>query len=171
MATHTHSLPLPLPHKHKDCSVVHSIVHPTDHSLFVHSTGRSWFVHLFVRSFVRSFVQIIIVQSLCGWNSDHSFIIPIHHPFIGTIHRSYELFTVHRIVHNHYSSFVRSPNYSTAHSSWWSAQLRHVDQYLSHTNSGDCYFPSSKNFPVSHHPRIAPSWVRLTLRLFRTRLP
>jgi hypothetical protein len=112
--------PTPTPtqaqHKHNDRLVVHSIVRPTVHSLFVRSSDR-WIVRpivhgSFVRSFIRSFVQIIFVQPLCCRNSnrsivrssDRSFIIPIHR-FRRTIHR---LFTVHRIVHSHYSSFIRS---------------------------------------------------------------
>jgi hypothetical protein len=38
-------------HEHKDRSIIHSIVRPNLHSLFIRSSDRSWFVHaMFDRS-------------------------------------------------------------------------------------------------------------------------
>jgi hypothetical protein len=73
-------------------------------------------VHSFVCPIIRSFIQIIFVQPLCCRNSDGSFIhntyssfihMTIHRSFIRTIHRSFIwLFTIHQIVHSHYSLFI-----------------------------------------------------------------
>jgi hypothetical protein len=146
--------PTPTPtqaqHKHKDHWIVHSIVRPPVHSLFVRSSDHSWFV----RSCVRLFVQVIFVQPLCCQNSDRSFVrsfdrssvcseslfivrsydystFIVHLSFI---HSHYSPFivsfivTIHRIVqltiHRYYSSLVRSPTYSNAHPSYCPAHLR-----------------------------------------------
>jgi hypothetical protein len=118
MATHSPSLP----HKHNT-----SI-----------RTVQS-FIRSFVRLFVRSFMvhpavrPIVCPNNLCSAvmlskfrSFVHSFIIPIHRSFIRlfivhcsfivTIHRSSDrlesLFTIHRIVPSHYSSFIHT-NYSS----------------------------------------------------------
>jgi hypothetical protein len=125
MATHSDSLLISLPHKHKDCSVTHPIVCPTVHSLFVRSSDRLIVRSIVHDSFVPSSDRPSILRPNNYWSAviipkfrsfDRSFIIPIHRSFV----RSYELFTVHQIVHNHYSSyssFVRSLEYSTTHPS------------------------------------------------------
>jgi hypothetical protein len=85
--------PLHLPHKHtlaQGSLGRSSIIRPPVLSLFVHSSDRSWFVRLFVRSFV----QIIFFRPLCCRNSDRSFV---------------RIFDRSSFVHSSYSSFVHSP--------------------------------------------------------------
>jgi hypothetical protein len=100
-------------HKQKDRSVVHSIVRPTVHSLFVRSSDRSYDRLWFVRSSDRSSVRPINHCSAVMLPKFRSFVRPIvrpfvHNPYSLSIIRSYELFTIHRIVHSHYSSFIGS---------------------------------------------------------------
>jgi hypothetical protein len=61
-----------------------------------------------IRSFVRSFVQIIFVQSLCYRNSDHSFVRSFDRSSF--VHSSYSSFIVYRsfIITIHWSSFVHT---------------------------------------------------------------
>jgi hypothetical protein len=151
-----------------------SIVRPPVLSLFVRSSDRS-----IVRPIVHgSFVQIIFVQLLCCRNSDRSIVRPfVCSSYTSFIVRSSSLFIVHRsfirlftiTIHRHYSSsllfiddiynyffvvtihhyylsIIRSPQISTTHPSCCPVHLR---PYSSHTNSGDCDFPSSRELPIS----------------------
>jgi hypothetical protein len=137
----------------------------------------------FIRPIIRSFVR--------------SFIVPIHRSFIVTIYRSsfvhtnYSplLFTITITIHRWYLSLLFRRHYSsllfivTIHRSSDHPKFQllihhvvqftqdHPDQYSSHTNSDDCDFPSSKNFPYGHPSQVSPSWACLTLKFFRTRLP
>jgi hypothetical protein len=107
--------------------IVCSFVRPIVHGSFICSSDRSIvrpsvrpyklcsavmlpkfrsFVRPIIRSFVRSFI-IPIRRSRSFIRTIHrsSF---VHNPYSSFIVRSYELFTVHRIIHSHYSSFIGS---------------------------------------------------------------
>jgi hypothetical protein len=132
------------------------------------------FVCSIVQSFVRSFVQIIIVQSLCYRNSDRSSIIPIHRSsfvhmnYSSFIVRSYGLFTVHRIIHSHYSSLFGLFNllfivHPIAQSFNYSSIMMISSPKTCQTNISVIRTPVTVIFlPVRTsrlvtHPRIAPS--------------
>jgi hypothetical protein len=101
----------------------------------------------FVRPIIRSFVR--------------SFIVPIHHSsfvhrhYSSFIVRSYELFTI--TIRHHYSSllFIIAIHRSSDHPKF-QLLIHHAvqstkdqpDPYSSHTNSGDCDFPSSRELPI-----------------------
>jgi hypothetical protein len=108
------------------------------------------------RSFVRSTIQLFVC----------SFIVPIHRSLFVHRHYSSLLFTItiqYRYysslpfiddicgnlfvvtIHCYYSSIIRSPQISTTHPSCCPVHLR---PYSSHTNSGDCDFPSSREPPI-----------------------
>jgi hypothetical protein len=83
-----------------DCSIVHPIVHGSFVHLFDHSI-----VHLFVRP--NNLCPAIILPKF--W----SLVRPIVHPFVRNTYLLFvicpnELFIIHRITHNHYSSFIGS---------------------------------------------------------------
>jgi hypothetical protein len=116
------------------------------------------FVRPIIRSFVRSFIVPIhrssFVHRHCSpfvvRSYDYSpllFIVTIHHHysslllFIDDIYNYFFVVTVHC----YYSSIIRSPQISTTRPSCCSVHLR---PYSSHTNSGDCDFPSSRELPI-----------------------
>jgi hypothetical protein len=110
------------------------------------------------------------------WLFDRSFIIPIHHSFVRPIVCSYELFTVHQIVHNHYSSLLfivcliaRIFNYSSI-IMIKSPKTCQTNISVIRTLVTMIFLPVRTSRLVTH-PRIVPSWAHLTLRFFRTRLP
>jgi hypothetical protein len=138
-----------------------------------------------VRPFVHSSYSSFIVRSY------KLFTITIHHYyslllFSVTIHIHYSsslLFTI-TIHHRYYSSMISiitfpSPLFiSTIHRSSshpkFQLLIHHAvqpDPCSSHTNSGDCDFPSSRNFSSGHPSQVSSSWACLTLRFLRTRLP
>jgi hypothetical protein len=119
------------------------------------------FVRPIIWSFVRSFiVPIHRSSSLFIVRSYELFTITIHLYyssllFIDTIHHCYyssmiststfssSLFII--TIHCYYSSIIRLPQISTTHPSCCPVHLR---PYSSHTNSGDCDFPSSRELPI-----------------------
>jgi hypothetical protein len=152
-----------------------SFVH-SSYSSFVHSPYSSFIQIICVlplccrnsdRSFARSFdpssvrsFLFIVVHSSWPFIVRRSFIQTIHHHyspllFIVYIHRHYSssLLFIDAIynyffivtIHCYYSSIIRSPQISTTHPSWCPVHLR---PYSSHTNSGDCDFPSSRELPI-----------------------
>jgi hypothetical protein len=105
-----------------------------------------------IRSFVRSSYSSFIIHSSSLFivrSYDYSpslFIDTIHHYYssmipIITFLSSLFIITIHR----YYSSIIRSPQISTTHPSCCPVHLR---PYSSHTNSGDCDFPSSREPPI-----------------------
>jgi hypothetical protein len=100
-------------YKDKNRLVVHSIVRPPVHSLFVRSSNRSWFIHTIIRPNnlcspvmlpkFRSLVRLII-RSFVG-----SFIIPIHRSSF--VHTNYSPF-IGSIIVTIYRSSDRSSYYS-----------------------------------------------------------
>jgi hypothetical protein len=117
------------------------------------------FVRPIIQSFVRSFI-VSIYRSSSLFIVHRSAIRTIHHYyslllFIDTIHHRYyssmisiitflsSLFII--TIHRYYSSIIRSPQISTTHPSCCPVHLR---PYSSHTNSGDCDFPSSRELPI-----------------------
>jgi hypothetical protein len=126
----------------------HSIVHSFDHSIvrpFVHSSYSSFF-HSHYSSFIIRLYDysplLFIVTIQRHYSSSLLFIDDIYNYFF--------VVTVHR----YYSSIIRSPQISTTHPSCCPVHLR---PYSSHTNSGDCGFPSSGNFPSGHPSQVSPS--------------
>jgi hypothetical protein len=122
------------------------------------------FVRPTIRSFVRSFIVTIHRSSFVHTPIHHYyslllFTIAIQHCyyspvlFIDVICGNLFVVTIHR----YYSSIIRSPQISTTHPSCCLVHLRPANQYFSHTNSGDCDFPSSGNFPSGHPSQVSPS--------------
>jgi hypothetical protein len=116
------------------------------------------FVRPIIRSFVRSFIVLIHrssfvhrhYSSFIVRSYDYSpslFTITIHHHYYSSMMSiiaflsSLFIITIHR----YYSSIIRSPQLSTTHPSCCPVHLR---PYSSHTNSGDCDFPSSREPPI-----------------------
>jgi hypothetical protein len=109
----------------------------------------------FIRPIIRSFIRSFIVPI---HRSSSLFIV--HRSFIRlftiTIHRYYsasllfindiygDLFAV--TIHRYYSSIIRSPQISTTHLSC--CPVHQPDPYSSHTNSGDCDFPSNRELLI-----------------------
>jgi hypothetical protein len=109
------------------------------------------------QSFVRPFVH----SSYSSFVHRHysSFIVRSYELFIVTIHRHYSssllfidvsiitfpssLFIIN--IHRYYLSIIRSPQISTTYPSCCPVHLR---PYSSHTNSGHCDFPSSRELPI-----------------------
>jgi hypothetical protein len=110
---------------------------------------RSFIVPIHRSSFVHHHYSSFIVRSY-----DYSpslFTITIHRYYlptqfiIVTIHRWYLQLLFVVTIHRYYSSIIRSPQISTTHPSCCPVHLR---PYSSHTNSGDCDFPSSREPPI-----------------------
>jgi hypothetical protein len=114
------------------------------------------FDHSIVRSFIvpvhRSFIVTIHRSSFVHTTIHHHyspllFIVTIHQHysslllFIDDIYNYFFAVTIHR----YYSSIIQSPQISTTHPSCCPVHLR---PYSSHTNFGDCDFPSSRELPI-----------------------
>jgi hypothetical protein len=132
------------------------------------------FVRPIIRSFIRSFIVhihrsfIVTIHRSSFVHTNYSpslFIVTIHHLYysltlfiIITIHHRYyssmipmvtfllSLFIIS--IHCYYSSIIRSPQISTTHPSCCPVHLRPARPIFSHTNSGDCDFPSSRELPI-----------------------
>jgi hypothetical protein len=118
------------------------------------------FVRAIIRSFVRSFIVPIhrssfvhrhyssfVHTTVHHYYSSLLFTVTIHHRYFSSMITmttfSLSLFIV--TIHRYYSSIIRSPQISTTHPSCCPVHLR---PYSSHTNSGDCDFPSSREPPI-----------------------
>jgi hypothetical protein len=118
------------------------------------------FVRAIIRSFVRSFIVPIhrssfvhrhyssfVHTTVHHYYSSLLFTVTIHHRYFSSMITmttfSFSLFIV--TIHRYYTSIIRSPQISTTHPSCCPVHLR---PYSSHTNSGDCDFPSSREPPI-----------------------
>jgi hypothetical protein len=157
------------------------------------------FVRSIIRSFVRSFIVPIhrsfIVPIHCSflrtiihhYSSSFLFTVTIHHCYYSsmmsispvlssllftvTIHHHYYSSMISiGTIHRYYSSIIRSPQNSTTHPSCCPVHLRPARPTFQSYELRWLWFFSSKNFLSGHPSQISPSWARLTLRFFRTRL-
>jgi hypothetical protein len=108
------------------------------------------------RSFVRSFIVPIHRSSFVHTTIQHHyspllFIVTIHRHysssllFINNIYNCFSSSLFIITIHRYYSSIIRSPQISTTHPSCCPVHLR---PYSSHTNSGNCDFPSTREPPI-----------------------
>ena len=137
------------------------------------------FVRPIIRSFVRSFIvpihrssfvhttihyhysPLLFTITIHRYYSHTLFIIvTIYHYylssllFIDDIYNYFSLLLFIITMHRYYSSIIRSPQISTTHPSCCPVHLR---PYSSHTNSGDCDFPSSRELPIWSPSQVSPS--------------
>jgi hypothetical protein len=113
-----------------DHSIVRSFIVPIHRSSFVHSSYSS-FVYMTIHHHYAPLLFIVTIH----WHYSSSLL------FITDIYNYFFVVTIHR----YYSSILRSPQISTTHPSCCPVHLR---LYSSHTNSGDCDFPSSREPPI-----------------------
>jgi hypothetical protein len=109
---------------------------------FDHSIFRS-FVRLIIRSLVRSFIVPIHRSSFVHTTIHHCYSSSLL--FINDIYNYFSSLLFIITIHRCYSSIIQSPQISTTHPSSCPVHLR---PYSSHTNSGDCDFPSSRELPI-----------------------
>jgi hypothetical protein len=116
-------------------SFVHSIVRPFVHSSYSSFIVRSSSLFIVHRSFIRLFTSVFMVTIhryyLLLLFIDDIYNIFSSSLFIITIHRSSDRPKFQLLIHHAVQSTLDQP-----------------DPYSSHTNSGDCDFPSSRELPI-----------------------
>jgi hypothetical protein len=127
-------------------SFVRSIIRSFVRS-FIVSIHRSSFVHSSYSSFVVRSSSLFIVHVRSYDYSPLLFIVTIHRHWSSSLLFIDDIYNYSFVVtiHHYYSSIIRSPQISTTHPSCCPVHLR---PYSSHTNSGDCDFPSSREPPI-----------------------
>jgi hypothetical protein len=124
-------------------SFIRLFIVPIHRSSFVHTTIHHHYSPLlFTGTIQRYYLSTLftIVTIHRRYSSSLLFIDDIYNTFLSS------LFTI--TIHLYYSSIIRSPQISTTHPSCCPVHLRPARPYSSHTNSGDCDFPFSRELPI-----------------------
>jgi hypothetical protein len=128
------------------------------------------FVRPIILLFVRSFIATIHRSSFVHMNYSHHY-LPLL--FTVTIHHYYSLLLFIIVtIHRYYSSFIWSPPNFNYSSIMLSSPLKISQTHIPviQTPMTVIFLPVG-NSPSGHPSQVSPSWVCLTLRFLRTRLP